>query len=169
MANTIKLTRKQDLFCQQYIIDLNATQAAMRAGYSKSTARQTGYENLTKPYIQKRIHELMEARERRVRISADLVVRELMLVAFSDIGEVVEWEDGGFTLKELHEIHPEARKGIRRYIKSDTGMSIVMENKLRALELLCKHLGMFDAKVRDRGVGIEELMKTARTRKLRNP
>src|SRR5690349_10894554 len=60
MADEQKLTAKEEKFCHEYIKDFNATQAAIRAGYSKGTARQIGYENLTKPYIKNRIKELSD-------------------------------------------------------------------------------------------------------------
>lgn len=56
------LTDKQEMFCREYLVDLNATQAAIRAGYSDKTARSVGNENLTKPDIEKRIQELMSSR-----------------------------------------------------------------------------------------------------------
>jgi phage terminase small subunit len=70
-----KLTAKQEMFCKEYIIDLNATQAAIRSGYSKETAAVIGSENLTKPNIQQRIAELGQAREDRLEITADEVLK----------------------------------------------------------------------------------------------
>jgi len=74
MSEEIKLTDKQELFCLEYLKDLNATQAAIRAGYSEDTARQTGYENLTKPYILERVQQHMSERVKRVEIDADYVL-----------------------------------------------------------------------------------------------
>lgn len=70
----VKLTAKQDAFCQEYLIDLNATQAALRAGYSEPTARSIGSENLSKPDIQSRIAELMSARSKKTEINAEWVL-----------------------------------------------------------------------------------------------
>ena len=75
-----KLTDKQDMFCKEYIIDMNATQAAIKAGYSEKTATQTGYENMTKPYIVERIAELNKGRMERVQITADDVLRDLIKI-----------------------------------------------------------------------------------------
>ncbi len=69
-----KLTDKQRAFCEEYIIDLNATQAAIRAGYSEDTAKQTGYENLTKPYLSEYIKTLLNERSKRREITADYVL-----------------------------------------------------------------------------------------------
>lgn len=71
-----KLTDKQELFAREFIKDLNATQAAIRAGYSEKTARAIGCENLTKPDIQQRIAELNQERMDRVQIDADYVLRQ---------------------------------------------------------------------------------------------
>lgn len=71
-----KLTDKQELFAREFIKDLNATQAAIRAGYSGKTARAIGSENLTKPDIQQRVAELNQERLERVQIDADYVLRQ---------------------------------------------------------------------------------------------
>ena len=71
------LTDKQKRFCDEYLIDLNATQAAIRAGYSKKTARQTATENLSKPYIQKYIKERMDEKENELIADQDEVLRYL--------------------------------------------------------------------------------------------
>ena len=70
-----KLTDKQEMFCREYIIDLNATQASLRAGYSEKTAQRIGSENLSKPLIQARVAELMQERTERVQIDADWVLK----------------------------------------------------------------------------------------------
>jgi phage terminase small subunit len=75
-----KLTDKQEMFCKEYIIDLNATQAAIRAKYSEKTAGVIGLENLGKPLIQARLSELMKERSERVQIDADWVLRQAVKV-----------------------------------------------------------------------------------------
>jgi phage terminase small subunit len=70
-----KLTDKQEMFCREYIVDLNATQAAIRAGYSKKTANQVASQNLTKLNIQERVTGLMRERTERVEIDADWVLK----------------------------------------------------------------------------------------------
>lgn len=70
-----KLTAKQEMFCKEYMIDLNATQAAIRAGYSADTASVIGCENLIKPNIQERIQELMINRSNKVLITAEGVLK----------------------------------------------------------------------------------------------
>lgn len=71
-----KLTDKQEMFCREYLIDLNATQAAIRAGYSERTANRVASENLSKLDIQSRIAELKQERQDRVSIDADYVLKQ---------------------------------------------------------------------------------------------
>ena len=77
MRNDSKLTERQKMFCKEYIIDLNATQACIRAGYSEKTAKQIGSENLSKPYLQEEIARLMKSREERVKLTADKVLEDI--------------------------------------------------------------------------------------------
>jgi phage terminase small subunit len=69
-----ELTKKQEMFCIEYLIDLNATQAAIRAGYSKHTAKDIACENLAKPNISKKIAELFEERANKTKIDAQYVL-----------------------------------------------------------------------------------------------
>lgn len=78
----MKLTDKQSAFCEEYMIDLNATQAAIRAGYSKHTSHAIGQENLSKPIIASRITELKEKRSKSTEVTAERVVAELALLAY---------------------------------------------------------------------------------------
>ena len=72
----MKLKAKQEMFCREYLVDLNATQAAIRAGYSEKTASEMGYENLRKPHLTAFISELFSARSDKVDISAEWVLLE---------------------------------------------------------------------------------------------
>ena len=81
--NNGKLTGKQQRFCEEYLLDLNATQAAIRAGYSQRSAASIGDENLDKPEIMRNIFLLQIERIRRTRIRVDRVVKELEKIAFA--------------------------------------------------------------------------------------
>ena len=70
------LTSKQKTFCLEYMIDMNATQAALRAGYSKSTAGSIGSENLQKPEIQEELARLMQERCQETKITANWVLEQ---------------------------------------------------------------------------------------------
>lgn len=109
------LTKKQKAFIQEYLVDLNATQAAIRAGYSKKTAYSIGQENLSKPEIQQALQEAQKRREKRTEVTQDYVIAKLR--------EIVEKDASDGPDSEL------------KYA-----------NKIRALELLGKHTGAFDAR-----------------------
>ena len=74
MSAKVKLTAKQEMFCKEYLVDLNATQAAIRAGYSEKTSKDMGCQNLAKPNINEYIAKLMQERTERVQIDADWVL-----------------------------------------------------------------------------------------------
>lgn len=94
------LTDKQEMFCREYPIDLNATQAAIRAGYSDNTAHRIGSENLTKPDIAQRIIELKSHRNERVEVNADYVLRRSVEIDEMDVLDILN-DDG--RLKVVHE------------------------------------------------------------------
>lgn len=143
------MTKKQKRFCEEYLIDLNATQAAIRAGYSPDTAGAIGAENLTKPEIQRAVARAMAERSRRTGVNAERVVLELAKVAFVNVGNVIDATDA--TLKE--DAAPEDLAAIQSIKVKDMGemgieREIRMADKLKALELLGRHLGMFNDKMR---------------------
>lgn len=104
------MTDKQKRFCEEYLIDLNATKAALRAGYSEKTAGSIGCENLMKPEISEYIEKLRAEQSKRTGITADRVLAELSKLGFADMAEVESFRAA---------------------------------DKLRALELIGKHIGMF--------------------------
>lgn len=101
MAIEIKLTDKQEAFCSEYPIDLNATQAALRAGYSPNTAQRIGSENLSKPPIQDRIQSIMKARAEKAEINAEWVLGRLKQIDELDISDIMNDDLSAF--KKLHE------------------------------------------------------------------
>lgn len=143
------MTKKQKRFCEEYLIDLNATQAAIRAGYSPDTAGAIGAENLTKPEIQRAVSKAMAERSRRTGVNAERVVLELAKIAFVNVGNVIDATDA--TLKT--DADPEDLAAIQSIKVKDMGdmgieREIRMADKLKALELLGRHLGMFNDKIR---------------------
>lgn len=79
------LTDKQEMFCREYLIDLNATQAAIRAGYSVKTANRIAAQNLSKLDIQNRIAELKAKRNEGMKIDADYVLFRLVVIDLKDV------------------------------------------------------------------------------------
>lgn len=145
-----KLTKKQQLFVQEYLIDLNATQAAIRAGYSVESARDIGYENLTKPNIQKEIAKAMAERSKRTGVNQDRVILELARLAFVKMTDIVD--DKGKIKETATDDDLSCIEGVKyKHSKTDSGYSTEREvkigSKIKALELLGKHLGMWNDKI----------------------
>lgn len=144
------MTDKQKKFVDEYLIDLNATQAAIRAGYSPKTAYSIGEENLKKPEISNAISRAMAERSRRTGISQDRVVRELAKIAFVNINNICT--SNGRIKADATDDDLSCIESIKvKQSRSDTGTSEEREvklcSKLKALELLGKHLGMWNDKV----------------------
>ncbi len=116
---TKELTPKQERFIKEYLIDLNATQAAIRAGYSKKTARFIGAENLTKPNIQRAIQKARDELTKKVGITQERVLNEEKHIAFSDIRGIFD-ENG--TLIKPHELPEEVSRAVAKIEVIDTPM-----------------------------------------------
>lgn len=142
------MTKKQRLFVEEYLVDMNATQAAIRAGYSPETAYSIGNENLKKPEIELRISKAMADRSKRVGISQERVIRELARIAFVNAADVINAEDA--TLKDdVSEDDSAAILSVKVKSFGADGIEreIKMVDKIKALELLGRHLGMFKDKI----------------------
>lgn len=145
-----KLTDKQQRFVDEYLIDLNATQAAIRAGYSVKTANEQGSQNLAKLSIQQAIAERMAERSRRIGVNQDRVVLELAKIAFVKMTDIVDSE--GNIKEDAAEDDLACIESVKyKHSDTDTGYSeereVKIASKLKALELLGKHLGMWNDKV----------------------
>ena len=144
------MTKRQKCFVEEYLIDLNATQAAIRAGYSPKTARDIGCENLAKPNIQRAIAEQMAERSKRTGVNQDRVVRELAKIAFAKLTDIV---DANGQIKSTATDDDLACVESLKCKRSDfdNGYSeereVRISPKLKALELLGKHLGMWNDKL----------------------
>ena len=145
-----KLTAKQKKFVEEYLIDLNATQAAIRAGYSTESAKEIGCENLTKPNVKAEIDKAIAERSRRTGINQDRVLRELAKIAFVNPGDVINLNQA--TVKsdakeeDLAAIASVKIKNIPTEDGEITEREIKLCDKLKALDLLGKHLGIYDKK-----------------------
>lgn len=163
------LTNKQRRFVEEYLVDLNATQAAIRAGYSKKTAGQIGDENLKKPQIAAAIQESQAKRSERTEITQDMVLRELAKIGFADIRKAVRWgnttlqvgtdDDGNPTLEAYHglalvsseDIDDATAAAISEVSEGREGLKIKFHDKKGALVDIGRHLGMFPNKVEHTG------------------
>lgn len=145
-----KLTEKQQRFVDEYLIDLNATQAAIRAGYSAKTACEQGARLLANVKIQGIIAEHMAERSKRTGVNQDRIVRELAKIAFVNLTDIVD-EEGRIRSNATDEDLSCLESIKYKESSSDTGDSVEREvkiaSKLKALELLGKHVGMWNDKL----------------------
>lgn len=167
------MTPKQTRFVAEYLVDLNASAAALRAGYSAKTAGATGHENLKKPEVAAAIRAAMAERSARTLVNQDKVVLELAKIAFADLADVVSWgskevaigyDDEGRRLPpqdlgdavvvmreeapfvsaiDSDQLTPEARGAVSEVALTKDGLRIKMHDKVGALTQIGRHLGMF--------------------------
>ena len=144
------LTPKQQRFIDEYLVDLNATQAALRAGYSEKTAAAIAGENLSKPIIREGIQKAFEERANRTKTTQDRVVLELARIAFASIGTMATWTGDAIVLKDSESLSDDDRAAVSEVVKTETpngpNIRIKLADKLNALEKLGRHLGMFQGK-----------------------
>lgn len=164
------MTARQLMFCEEYLTDLNATQAAIRAGYSEKTAEQTASRLLTNVKVQEYIEKRKKDRIKRIEITQDAVLQEIAIVAFAvatDYAKVVEREatvevDGKIvplfdadgnpvkyrTVEPVltEELTENQKKALAVIKKGRDGFEIKPHDKMKALEMLGRHLGLWDKK-----------------------
>lgn len=153
-----KLTEKQKKFVEEYLIDLNATQAAIRAGYKatkKNTFEVIGYQLLQKTSVSYEIEKAIAERSRRTGITQDRVIWELAKIALVNTGNVIDPDDASIR-KDATEDDLACIQSVKVKTSVTSKGTIVerevkMADKIRALELLGKHLGMFTDKVEIEG------------------
>lgn len=165
------LTDKQQRFVEEYIVDLNATQAAIRAGYSEDTAYSIGHENLSKPEIAEAIALAKKERSDRTKIDADWLLKRLAAEVDADIADI--YREGG-TLKSVHEWPEVWRKGLvagvdvhqeYTYVdgeKEPDGMvvKVRLSDRLKRLELIGKHIdvGAFVERIDHKGIEAPQII-----------
>lgn len=148
-----KLTDKQEMFCLEYIaVDLNATQAAINAGYSEATAKQIGSENLSKPDIQGRIAELKAERVERTKVDADDIVKQLDEYRRSNIADYVELKEekieGTSTqvlkFKNFNQLTDEQKRCIESIKMGKHGIELKLHGTEWSVEKLNRHIGFYE-------------------------
>lgn len=173
------LTKKQRLFVDEYLIDLNATQAAIRAGYSIRRATEIGYQLLQRPEVAQAIQAAMAERSKRTEVEADYVIRRLREIDEMDVLDILE-DDGSFRsirdwpkawrqflsgieIAELFEGRGDDRRiaGVLRKVK--------WPDKLRNLELLSRHVGTESAALDLELKRLDVAKKRAELKLLENP
>lgn len=150
-----KLTDKQAAFVKEYLVDLNATQAAIRAGYSQKTAAIAGFENLRKPNIADAVQKAKTERSKRVQIDADEVLREVQRRAFTGLSKFIRVNSDGQPIVDLSAATPSEIDCLTEATTEGQwvgqGEDAVFIHKVKIklgdngkyLDMLMKHLGLF--------------------------
>jgi len=156
------LTKKNLLFIQEYLVDLNGKQAAIRAGYEPKHADTQASRMLANAKVQAAIYRAQRRLEKRVEAKQERVLKELAMIGFADLKDFVDYDEktGLVTIKNLDQI----KKGETRVLKSVTatqgrrkgkhGEELIFEkrkvelcDKIAALKLIGEHIGMFDQRL----------------------
>ena len=152
-----QLTERQRRWVEEYLVDPNATQAAIRAGYSVPGARVQGVDNLTNPNIRKILDEERQKRAEHFQVYGDRILQELLWVGLSDIRDVVTWDaEGKPTFCPAEDLSPGVARAITQIhfmekTSSRDGQTLATTREIRfrfhdkkgALDSLMKHLGLF--------------------------
>lgn len=151
---TRKLTPKKEVFCAEYIIDFNGSQAAIRAGYSERSSRVIAHEMLSDPMVSERVQQLIAERSQRTEITADRVLREVARIGLSDVRRLFT-KTG--TMKPIHELDDDTAAAVAsvEVMEEFSGRGedrvlvghvkkIKLWDKNSAAEKLMKHLGLFE-------------------------
>ena len=161
-----QITDRMKKFVDEYLIDFNATQAAIRAGYSPDTANEQGSQLLARPDIRELVAEGQKAIAERTQTFQDNAVDELKIVGFSDLADFLTVKEGGIveqkSFDQLTKAQTKCIKKIKQTVRTSHSsdgtilhqtatLEVELHDKLRALELLGRHLGMFNDTLRLEG------------------
>jgi phage terminase small subunit len=147
----MELTPKQARFVEEFLLDFNATQAAIRAGYSKKSARQVGAANMSKAAISANVKRRTLETGKRLEAKRERVLEELVRLALSDIRTVVKWkteaDESGqerqvVSLTDSDAITDDAAAAIAEVRQTRNGLVVKLRDKLPALQALARHLGL---------------------------
>lgn len=141
------LSEKRVAFVREYLVDLNATQAAIRAGYSPRSAASTGERLLRNAEIREAIQQAQRERACRLDVTADGVVRELARIGLSDVRNYVEWGPNGVILRESATLSEDAARAVAEVVQttneSGVNVRVKLHPKVAALDRLGRHLNLF--------------------------
>jgi phage terminase small subunit len=149
-AEKAGLSPKRERFCQEYLIDLNGTQAAIRAGYSPKTANEQAARLLADVNIRSRVEQLMKERSARCQVKQDDVITELKRLGFSNMQDFSKWNGSSVTLEDSEKLNADQAacvESVSQTTSKDGGsISIKLHSKTKSLELIARHLGMLHDK-----------------------
>lgn len=145
------LTEKRQRFVEEYLVDLNGTQAAIRAGYSAESASQEASRLLSIVNVQDAIADAKQKRLARSAITQDMVIAELALLGFSSMANYAAWNESGVTLIDSENLAADAMRCVAEVSQTVTesggSTRFKLHDKKGALELLGRHLGIFNDKL----------------------
>lgn len=154
-VGTVHLTPKQARFCEEYMIHLNASHAAILAGYTRASAGEMGYSLLQKPHVQQCLREMEAHRQKRTMITADRILCELANLGLANMLDYLTVEDDGSVVTDLSRLTREKAAAIQeiQVVEYTTGTGseaklvkrtkIKLYDKKSPLEMIARHLGMF--------------------------
>lgn len=177
-----KLTNKQSMFCQEYLIDINGTKAAVRAGFSRKTAAPQASRLLRNVKVQKEIQKLMNKRALKIEINAESVLNEIAKLAFANMMDYITINSDGLVDVDLSKLTRDQAAAIQEItadIYIDRSMDadgervkkvkFKLSDKSKNLELLGRHLKMFTDKVEHGIKALEELAEAKKEVKKLTP
>ena len=144
----ITMNSRQERFCREYVIDLNATQAAVRAGYSKKSAANAGSENLKKPDLAAFIHKLKSDTAQNLQISAERVVRELACCGLANVQDYINPDGKPKDINQLTREQAAAIQEVKAITRPGDGQIthiVKLVDKRASLVDLGRHIGIFEA------------------------
>ena len=153
----MKITPKQERFIKEYLVDLNATAAAIRAGYSEKTAHMIGFENLKKPEIIEKLRATQEALSKEIKVEIKRVILELCCLSFYNVQDMFDEENNLRSVRDMPEQTARAITGVEetvqeRVVRTSEEETVVrrtrklkykLGKKDSALDKLARHLGVY--------------------------
>lgn len=156
------MTEKQKIFADEYLIDLNATRA-YRVAYPSvkkdETAAVNGSKMLRNAKVAKYIQDRMEERQRRTEVTQDRVLQELAYIAFARVTDYATVKDDAVRIRDTDELTEEQIRAIAGIKEGKFGIELKLNDKEKALELLGRHLGMWNDKLDIKAPAIDETIK----------
>lgn len=156
------MTEKQKRFCDEYLIDLNATRAykvAYKNVKSDEVAKAAASRLLTNVNVKNYIDDCMEERQKRTEVTQDRVIQELAAIAFSKVTDYATVKDDMVKIKDTDELTEKQIRAISGIKEGKFGIELKLNDKEKALELLGRHLGMWNDKLDIKTPAIDDSMK----------
>ena len=155
---------RYELFAREYVVDLNGERAAIAAGYSRKTAASKACQLLNKVKVQKAIDRLISARSTKLELKAERVIEEIQRLAFSNMQDYTRTDSDGKPVLDLSNISRDQFAAVQEIREDTTGGSgdgerkvvvrttLKLSDKTKNLELLCRHLGILQDKLKVTGL-----------------